>query len=58
MFILLAFSEQPCSWQSILDTTLCDKFVSDIYIYLRGRCGRDSTVVGFKTTYAISVYHH
>ena len=24
----------------------------------RGRCGRDSMVVGFTTTYAISAYHH
>jgi hypothetical protein len=23
-----------------------------------GRCGRDRMVVGFTTTYAISVYHH
>jgi hypothetical protein len=26
--------------------------------YLRSRLGRDRTVVGFTTTYAISTYHH
>jgi hypothetical protein len=33
------------------------EFVSNIY-YLRGRRGRDSIVVGFPTTCAISVYHY
>jgi hypothetical protein len=26
--------------------------------YLRGRRGRDSMVIGFTTTYAISAYHY
>ena len=25
---------------------------------VRGRCGHDHMVVGFKTTYAINAYHH
>ena len=34
-----------------------------IYLYAtlngkRGRCGHDSVVVGYTTTYAISAYHH
>ena len=29
-----------------------------IYVYIRGRRGRDCMVVGFTTTYAISAYHH
>ena len=27
-------------------------------MYITGRHGRDSMVVGFTTTYAISAYHH
>ena len=30
----------------------------NVHGYTRGRHGRDSMVVGFTTTYAISVYHH
>jgi len=29
-----------------------------MYIVARSRRGRDRMVVGFKTTYAISAYHH
>jgi len=29
-----------------------------VLIIARGRRGRDRMVVGFKTTYAISAYHH
>ena len=29
-----------------------------MYCLIRGRRGRDRMVVGFTTTYAISVYHH
>ena len=33
--------------------------VNDCTLYvIRGRRGRDHVVVGFTTTYAISVYHH
>ena len=33
--------------------------VNDCTLYvIQGRRGRDHVVVGFTTTYAISVYHH
>ena len=39
-------------------TDLFIKLKSNIYIFLRDRRGRDRMVVGFRTTYAISTYHH
>ena len=33
-------------------------FVAFLSFSLRGRRGRDRMVVGFTTTYAISVYHY
>jgi len=32
--------------------------LAHLYMYNRGRRGRDRMVVRFTTTYAISVYHH
>jgi hypothetical protein len=32
--------------------------VLDIFLRQRDRRGRDRIVVGFTTTYAISIYHH
>jgi len=37
---------------------LSNKDLLSLPYKLRGRRGRDRTVVGFITTYAISVYHH
>ena len=30
----------------------------ELHWLMGGHCGRDRTVVGFTTTYAISAYHH
>jgi len=30
----------------------------ELVLLMRGRCGRYLMVVGYKTTYAISPYHH
>jgi hypothetical protein len=50
------------SWQSVLlvEAVLHDEIkpVNGTSILLRGNHGRDCMVVGFTTTYAISVYHH
>jgi len=32
--------------------------MSVLKMVLSNRCDRDRMVIGFKTTYAISVYHH
>jgi hypothetical protein len=32
--------------------------LTDIYLYVRKRGGRDRMVVGLTTTYAIRAYHH
>jgi hypothetical protein len=49
---ILLYIEQHCLWCILL------KNLVKALIFCWGRRGRDRRVVGFTTTYAISVYHY
>ena len=48
-----------CSLHILCVTSFdCLVWTRSLQNHQRGRCGRDHMVVGFTTTYAISIYHH
>ena len=64
LFFKTLFNTNTWQWKGIVK--IIEKYVQhkqqlyllNIYNYNRGRHGHDRMVVVFKTTYAVSAYHH